>query len=144
MNLELGCLELLWSLGFGRASLLGIFSRQNHSRQHANAKYQPERGIRMFSKQLVGSANAGEGLCLQPPAACLEVLEPGLDFLILFQRQFCSRSLGKLIRALHDQHQIIDQLLQRSPFRNQIFIIKFHSIFFVAPASPAPLHRISF
>ena len=79
----------------------------------------------MAAQELVGGLCAGDSALSEAFAALFETLK--------FCRQFFGRrrqgsagSLCELISTLHEQYKVIDQLFERSFFRNQVFVIEFH------------------
>jgi hypothetical protein len=70
----------------------------------------------MIPDDFVGRHRACHCLFLNPTTAFLEALKMGMDFLAFDLGEIRACGLGKLVCALHNEHQIIHQPLQRGIF----------------------------
>jgi hypothetical protein len=96
---------------------------QKSPSQQSAPKSHSERGVRVLAQELIRCPRAGYRLLFKPGALLLEPFQPRPEFSSLFLRQMNTGRLGKLIRALHHPHQIINQPFQRTLSGNEIFVV---------------------
>ena len=78
-----------------------------------------------MAQRLVRGLSGGKGSLFEFQTMLFQLLQARADLFLLRSAEG-TRGIRELIGTLHDQHQIVDQALERGFFGNQVFIIKLH------------------